>query len=429
MTMAYEDGPVLLVEDDEILRDATVQALELSGLVVEAYESATRAARNLTPGFAGCVVTDIRMAGMDGLQLFARTRELDPEIPVVLMTGHGDIEMAVRTMHDGAFDFLAKPFATEHLVAVVRKALQTRRLVLDNRALRKAVSVAASEPVSQSRVMERLRTSISQIAQTNIDVQIEGEPGSGKEFWARQLHRQSNRYEQPFVSRSAERLLAESDLPTIEQSCHGGTLYLEDCEALRETGQARLAALLDERERRSLECPAESGFRLIVATRDTPASVPLSEALSHRIGSIKLRVPPLRERREDIPALFARFVREALDQTGRKKFDLNAADRKRLLEHDWPGNFRELRNFAFSAVLNLPRQALEVASHGAQKDLSARVGSYEKMLIVEALEATRGNVVQTCALLGTPRKTLYEKFARHGIDPARFRSSSVIGRR
>lgn len=422
--MHSDDGPVMLVEDDDILRDATLQALELSGLAVQPYDTASRAVRNLAPGFSGCVVTDIRMAGMDGLQLFARVRELDPEIPVVLMTGHGDIGMAVRAMRDGAFDFLAKPFATEHLVAVVRKAIQTRRLVLDNRALRKALSTtSATEPPAQSRIMERLRYSIAEIAKTNIDVQIDGEAGAGKEYWARRLHQQSSRYAHPFVVRSAEWLLSASDLCEIEQLCLGGTLYLEDCEALGEAGQAKLAALLDERERLSVGDAAESGFRLVVATRDTPTSAPLSEALSHRIGSIKLRVPPLRERREDIPAQFARFVREALDQTGRKKFDLNAADRKRLLEYDWPGNFRELRNFAFSAVLNLPRQGLEPMSYGASKDLATRVGSYERMLLVEALEATKGNVVQTCALLGTARKTLYEKLARHEIDPARFRKT------
>ena len=180
MNAIVESGPVLLVEDDAVLREATLQALELAGLEAEGFESATRAARYLAPNFQGCVVADIRMEGMDGMQLFARIRELDPEIPVILMTGHGDIEMAVRAMHDGAFDFLAKPFAADHLVAVIRKALQSRRLVIDNRALRKVISDSAREPVSQSRVVERLRASISQVAQTNIDVQFAGEPGSGK---------------------------------------------------------------------------------------------------------------------------------------------------------------------------------------------------------------------------------------------------------
>lgn len=421
MSAGPENAPVLLVEDDEVLREATLQALELAGFSVASFETANRAARNLAPGFPGCVVTDIRMDGMDGMQLFAHIRDLDPEIPVILMTGHGDIAMAVRTMQNGAFDFLAKPFATDHLVAVVRKALQSRQLVLDNRALRKAVADNADDQMARSRIMERLRTSIAQVAMTNIDVQIDGEPGAGKEYWARQLHRQSSSFAQPFLALSAERFLAEPDLFRAQLAAQGGTLYLEECAFLTTEEQAKLARLLDERERANLDGPNPASFRLIVSTRDGPAIAPLNEVLAHRIGSIKLRVPPLRERREDIPVLFAQFVKEALAQSGRKKFEMTAADRRRLLEHDWPGNIRELRNYAFGAVLNLPRQALGAAASQGTRDLSTRVLEYEKMLLVDALEATGGHVVRACAMLGTPRKTLYEKLARHGIDPARFR--------
>lgn len=424
MSDLLEEGPVVLVEDDAVLREATLQALELSGLAVEGFESAARAARYLAPGFPGCVITDIRMDGMDGMQLFARVRELDPEIPVILMTGHGDIEMAVRAMHNGAFDFLAKPFATDHLVAVARKALQSRRLVLDNRALRKAVTDMADGPVAQSRVMARLRANIAQVALTTIDVHIEGEPGTGKEYWARQLHRQSNRHARPFLALSASRFSAATDTSEIVRACQGGTLYLEDCEALSPEHQARLADLLDERDRAELDGAQGRDFRLVAATREASSEAHIGENLAYRIGSAKLRIPPLRERREDIPVLFAQFIQEALGQTGRKKFEMSASDRKRLLEHDWPGNIRELRNYAFGAVLNLPRQALGAAAGQEARDLSTRVHRYERMLIVEALEATGGRVVRACALLGTPRKTFYEKLNRHGIDPARFRPGS-----
>lgn len=421
MSASQETGTVILVEDDEILRNAMVQALELSGLAVEAFESATRAARYLMPSFPGCVVTDIRMDGMDGMELFGQIRKLDPEIPVILITGHGDIDMAVRAMHDGAFDFLAKPFATDHLAAVVRKALQSRRLVLDNRALRKAIADTPDGLVAQSRAMTQLRANIAQVALTTIDVHIEGETGTGKEYWARQFHRQSSRYAHPFLVLSAARLSEMPDLSEAVRACQGGTLYLEDCEGLGSLHQARLAALLDERDRASLDGARATDFRLVASTRGPLSETSIGENLAYRIGPIKLRIPPLRERREDIPVLFAQFVREALDQTGRKKFEMSASDRKRLLEYDWPGNIRELRNYAFGAVLNLPRQALgSLASQGA-KDLATRVGEYERMVIVEALEATGGHVVRTCALLGTPRKTLYEKLSRYGVDPSRFR--------
>jgi two-component system C4-dicarboxylate transport response regulator DctD len=167
-------------------------------------------------------------------------------------------------------------------------------------------------------------------------------------------------------------------------------------------------------------------FRLIAST---PLTLPdlldrnsLREDLFHRLSSITLRIPPLRERREDIPVLFAKFVRDALEQTGKRRFEMNAADRKRLLEHDWPGNARELRNYVFGAVLNLPRQSLSPQAALGTKDLATRVGEFERMLITETLESTGGNVVRACALLGTPRKTLYEKLSRLQIDPGRFRS-------
>jgi two-component system C4-dicarboxylate transport response regulator DctD len=424
MSMINENGPVVVVEDDAVLREATLQALELAGLAAEGFENATRAARYLIPSFQGCVVTDIRMDEMDGMQLFARIRDIDPEIPVILMTGHGEIEMAVRAMHDGAFDFLAKPFATDHLVAVVRKALQSRRLVLDNRALRKAIDDTGGKSDTQSRIVEKLRISISQVAQTNIDVQIVGEPGSGKEYWAAQLHHQSRHYASPFIVRTAERFLNEADLLDVEQACRGGTLYLEECEGLNQENQSKLSGLLDIRERRSLDNSGAPGFRLVVATRDDPEPASLSSTLMHRIGAVRLRIPPLRERREDIPTLFAGFVRDAIDQTGKKKFEMSAADRKRLLEHDWPGNIRELRNYAFGAVLNLPREALSATISNTPKNLSARINSYEKMLLTEALELTGGHVVRTCELLGVARKTLYEKLSRYGIDPARFRKAA-----
>lgn len=417
-----ENGPVLLVEDDPILRDAILQSLELSGLHVEIFESARRAARFIVQSFSGCVITDIRMDGMDGLELFNKIREIDPEIPVILMTGHGDIEMAVRAMKNGAFDFLTKPFATDHLVAVAQRALQTRQLILDNRKLRTLVASAPTEPVPQSQSVARLQRAIAEISQTSIDIRFEGEAGSGKEYWARKLHNQSKRYAKPFIVRTAKWLLAAGTLSEVYKDCQGGTLFLEGCELLNDEDQARLAGLLDERER---VLPSEDSgidFRLVVSTSDSADSpVTLNAALAFRIGSINLRVPPLRERREDIPMLFAGFVREALDQTGRTKFEMTATDRKRLLEHPWHGNIRELRNYAFGAVLNLPRHTLGLATNMQAQDLSSRVKIYEKMLISEALEASKGNVVRASQLLQTPRKTFYEKLTRHGLNPDNYR--------
>lgn len=416
------EATVLLVEDDPALRQATVQALELADFEVIAFERASPAARYLSPGFAGCVVTDIRMEGMDGLQLFAKVRELDPDIPVILMTGHGDIAMAVRAMHDGAFDFIAKPFATDHLVAVIRKALQSRQLVLDNRALREAAAAPASDLVSTSRVMAQVRATVAQLARTELDVLIRGEAGTGKELWARELHRQSSRHDRPFVALSAFACASDEELRSAIAHAQGGLLFLDGGDALPEPRQAQLAAALDARDREGDVRQHSTDFRLVVSTAESSDGSALAQGLQHRIGSVEVRLPPLRERREDIAPLFAHFVAEALAEVGRKRFEMSAADRKRLLEYDWPGNVRELRNYAFAAVLNLPRQAMVSGGQNASRDLASRLAEFERMVIAEALEATGGNVVRACQLLGTPRKTLYEKLNRLGIDPSRFRS-------
>jgi two-component system, NtrC family, C4-dicarboxylate transport response regulator DctD len=326
------NGPVVLVEDDTQLRMATAQTLELSGLDVKQFDSAILAARYLMPSFAGCVVTDIRMDRMDGLQLFAKIKELDPEIPVVLITGHGDINMAVRAMRDGAFDFLAKPFAAEHLAAVARKALQSRQLVLDNRALRNALSKPDTHLVAQSPAMTQLYNLAGQLARAEIDLSMEGESGTGKEMLARRIHSQSARYASPFLAISCSSLHSHLDFATLSSQIAGGFLFLDGITSLPLAAQAELAAFLDARDRARLNGEYHDDFRMISSTQ-----LPLSEGLAlnvlgqtlfHRLGSVSLRLPPLRERREDIPMLFAQFVREVLDQTGKKRFDMNAADRK-----------------------------------------------------------------------------------------------------
>lgn len=413
---------VLLVEDDDALRQATAQALELSGFAVQAYDSAARAARFLTPGFSGCIVSDIRMEGMDGLQLFDRARALDSEIPVILITGHGDIEMAVRAMRDGVFDFLAKPFSTDHLLAVVRNAIQSRRLVLDNRALRRALDAPSDDLVAQSPAMRQLRSHVVQIASSDMNIVFEGEAGTGKEIWARQLHRHSGRYAGPFLVYAAMGAEGPNQLVAQAENARNGTLFIDDCQNLSDPEQASLIALIDAKERSDANGDQAGSFRLIAASSLPLSDTGLRQELLHKLGTVRLRVPPLRERRDDIPMLFAGFVREALDRVGKKRFDMTTTDRKRLLEHDWPGNVRELRNYAVSAVLNLPRQSLSQGTEKPGKDFAKRVAEFEQMIISEALQATNGHVVRACALLQMPRKTFYDRLARYRIDPSTFRT-------
>jgi two-component system C4-dicarboxylate transport response regulator DctD len=385
------------------------------------------------------------MPRMDGLQLFARIRAVDPEIPVILITGHADVPMAIGALKDGAFDFLPKPFAADHLVAAAGKALANRRLVLDNRRLRAAAGDPDQSPlIGDSAVMARLRDTIAQVAMADIDVLVEGETGSGKELVAVLLHRSGPRRGKRFVAVNCGALheaVAETELFGHEagarpnerferigrvEASSGGTLFLDEIDSMDLAVQAKLLRVLEEREvlRIGGDTPRPVKLRVIAAAKaDLERMIgagTFREDLFYRLNVVRLRIPPLRERRSDIPQLFANFVNEAIEQVGGGRFQMSDAVRRHLIDHDWPGNVRELRNFAFSAVLDLPSRGLpSLPDLGLA--LPERVGQFEAAIIREVLAATRGSIAASLKLLKIPRKTLYDKMQRHGIDPKSFR--------
>lgn len=435
---------ILFVDDDAAMREANVQTLELAGLAVQPFPGAQAALGAIKQDFAGAVITDIRMPGMDGLQFFERIRAIDPEIPVILITGHGDVPMAVRALQDGAFDFLAKPFAAGHLAASAAKALAARALVLDNRRLRADAAARDESPlIGDTPAMVRLRETIAQVARADIDVLIEGETGTGKELVAAMLHRGSPRSARPFVAVNCAALpeaYAEIELlghaadavpgarfartGRIEASDRG-TLFLDDIDGMPLGVQSRLLRVIEEREVLPIgeARPVPLDLRVIASVK--PGLEALIEAgafrrdLFFRLNVVRLSLPPLRERRADIAPLFASFVREASAQTGRAEFRMTDTVRRRLIEHDWPGNVRELRNFAFSAVLDL------AGSNGGEVPdlgLAERLRAYEEALLREALQIAGGSVTRAIELLRVPRKTLYDKMNRAGIVPSDYRA-------
>lgn len=449
MTASDPVQPVFFVDDDAQLRDANVQTLDIAGIPVRAFADAAALLAALPPDFAGVVVSDIRMPGMDGLQLFARLRGIDAELPVILITGHADVPMAVAALRDGAFDFLPKPFAADHLVASVRRALAHRRLVLDNRALRAAASAPQDSPlIGDSPAMVRLRDSVAQVARAQVDVLIEGETGTGKELVAAMLHRGSPRAARPFVAVNCAALPdAHAEIELFGHAAdavpHGrfertgrveasnrGTLFLDDIDGMPMAVQPRLLRVLEEREVLPVgaERPVPLDLRVIAsAKRDLMALAregAFRSDLYFRLNVVRLSIPPLRERRSDIAQLFAAFVAEAAAQTGQVGFRMTDAVRRHLLDHDWPGNVRELRNFAFSAVLGLADAAPDPAARATLPD---RVAAYEAMLLREALETTGGSVSRAIDLLGIPRKTFYDKMARAGLSPGAFRAAGRRG--
>ncbi|GAO79311.1 MULTISPECIES: sigma-54 dependent transcriptional regulator [unclassified Sphingopyxis] len=445
MSFFTDEQAIFFVDDDAALREANVQTLDLAGLAVEAFPDAQSVLPRIGAGFPGIVVTDIRMPGMDGLELRAAIHAIDPDIPVILITGHADVAMAVRALHDGAFDFLAKPFAADHLVGVARRALAHRALILDNRRLTAAAAAIDSPLIGESPAMMRLRETIAQLAQADIDVLVEGETGTGKELVAHMLHRQSRRSGASLVAVNCAALpqeLAEAELFGSDlidrssgklgqagriRSAHRGTLFLDEIDTMHPAVQAKLLRVIEEREVQPIgaSAPEPVDLRVVAATKtdlmDAVRGGDFREDLYYRLHVVKLRIPPLRERRSDIPQTFAFFLDEAAAKMGMTGFQIDDGIRRHLVEHDWPGNVRELKNFAYSVVLDLPSDP-GLSAMPADAPLAERVRRFEATIIHDTMAQTRGNIAETMARLGLPRKTLYDKMQKLGIDPKSFRA-------
>lgn len=440
----HDPAPVILIDDDSDLLKATRQTLELAGFAVSAYAVASEALAALDRNFAGVVVSDIRMPEIDGLQLFDRVLHLDPDIPVILVTGHGDIAIAVKAIKDGAYDFITKPFAADRLAQSVWRAAEKRRLVMENRALREAAEQAQEglPLIGQTPAMERLRRTLRQIADTDVDVLVTGETGSGKEVVASLLHRWSRRAKGNFVALNCGTLpetVIESELfgheagaftgaqkkrvGRIEHSS-GGTLFLDEIESMPAATQVQMLRVLEMREVTPLGTnevrPVD--LRVVAAAKvdlgDAGQRGHFREDLYYRLNVVTLSIPPLRERREDVPLLFGYFAERAAARFRRTVPVISTAVQRHLREHDWPGNVRELAHFAERFVLGLnnvgetPPAAME---SDAAIPLPERLDRYEAEIIRETLGRNDGDVRRTIEALGIPRKTFYDKLQRHGI--------------
>ena len=439
---------VTLIDDDDDFREALVERLQLEDLEVQAFASAEAALKVLTADYPGVIVSDLRMPGMDGRGLLTRLQALDDGLPVVMITGHGDIADAVDALRQGAYDFVAKPFDFGRLADSLNRALEKRGLVLDNRALSAAVSrVTPDLPLlGSSPAIARLRIVIEQVADAGMDVLIEGETGVGKEVVARALHNSGRRRVHPFVPINCGALpagLIESEMfghepgafpgavkrrvGLIEQS-HRGTLFLDEIESMPMSAQAALLRVVEQREIQPLGAagPRQLDLRIMASSKiDLQRAVErgqFREDLYYRLNVLKLRVPPLRERREDVPLLFAHFLARASGEHRTTPPPMSTSVRRTLMEHDWPGNVRELAHFADRTALDLdPPSGIGPAEDEAA-GLTDRLERFEKAVIEEALHRHAGDIVAMTEALRIPRKTLYDKFRRHGLRPGDFRA-------
>lgn len=404
---------VLVVDDDVAVREALGQTLELAEIDAILAGSYIEAKDHIGPGFEGVVISDIRMPGRDGFHLLAEARKLDEELPVILLTGEGDVPTAVRGIGEGAFDFLEKPCGPRELVGVVEKALKARSLVLENRRLKRELArgdAAARMIYGHSAEAQALRGQVRAVARATAEVLITGAPGSQTAKVAEVIHLLSPGAPHPFIKRMAASL-DEARLDAAIDAAGAGTLFLDEISAL----SPGLQLVLLER----LEMPGEA--RIIAGTtRDLVGQMEagrFAADLYYRLDVMHVRVPTLEERREDIPVMFRDYVAQAAEQAGIPEPDVSEEHLARLMAQDWPGNARSLMSAAMRFVLGMPEEVNAAVDLG----LAEQMARVEKSLIAAALGRQNGNATAAAAALKLPRKTFYDKLARHGLKAEDFR--------
>ncbi len=437
-------GQILFVDDEEPMRIAVKQWLGLAGFDVAVLARPEAALARLSKDFAGILVSDVRMpGGLDGLGLLRAAQSLDADLPVILVTGHGDIPLAVEAMREGAYDFIEKPFVPERLAEAVGRACEKRRLVLENRRLRAlgAGDDMAHRLIGPSRAMEKVRADVRELAALPLNVVIFGDTGCGKELVARCLHDYGRRATKPFVAINCAAIpetMFESEFFGHEagaftgaaqrragkiEHADGGTLFLDEVESMPLALQAKLLRVLQE------QCVEPLGgnrtipvdVRVITAAKadllDEVRAGRFREDLYYRLHVAEIHLPPLARRADDIVALFQSFAARAAAAHGRNPPSLAEDDLRALLARDWPGNVRELRNEAERFALGLGlRRGAPLPAEDDESSLQASVAAFEKRRIEEALRQAGGDVALVMARLDLPRRTLNEKMAKYGID-------------
>lgn len=453
MTGQPDSRMVFIVDDDPSMRAALRQWIRLAGFETLEVATADEAITALSENFEGCVVSDVKLEGDDGLSLLRRIGTLDSDLPVVLITGHGDVPMAVEAMRAGAYDFIEKPFDPDHIAEVVRRAVDKRALVIENRVLKRQLADGAgleSRLIGNSPAIETLRQQILHFARTDAAVLIIGETGTGKEVIAQALHDFSLRNDGPFVAVNAAALpetMVEAELFGHEagaftgadrrhigriEAASNGVLFLDEIVSMPLSLQPKLLRVLQDGkvDRIGGKQPVSVNIRLVSASNLDPAeavrSGRLREDLLFRLNTIELHVPPLRERGRDCLLLFDTFINRLAAQYGLSPPGLSARDEAFLQTYSWPGNVRELRNAAERYVLNAgvspqPLEVLVTGQKGAaprqpQGGLKDLMDAYERSLIDNALRRHKGRVTEVMRELNLPRRTLNEKMARHGLS-------------
>jgi len=447
---------ILILDDEPVIREVLKTVLEKAGFAAREAASAGEGIERLSKEPIDLLLLDLMLPDRPGLDVLAEVRQRWPELPVVVVTAYSSVETAIAAMREGAFHYLPKPFRNEEVVHVVRQALEKRRLVAENRVLRARLDAGAGDLgglVGRSQAMERVYETIRNAASARSTVLIVGESGTGKELVAKALHRLSPRASGPFVTVNSGSLppdLLESNLfghvrgsftgavadkKGLFKVADGGTIFFDEIGTIPPDTQSKLLRVLQEREFLPVGAvePIRSDVRVVAATNaDLNRLVGegrFREDLYYRLCVITINLPPLRDRKEDIPLLVEALVARAAAENGRALPPVTPAAMKALLDHDWPGNVRELENVLERALVlgpgvidveQLPeavRRSVPRPAALPPEGLSFRdaVTAYERALLAAALDRTSGVQKRAAELLGLKPTTLNEMLKRHGM--------------
>jgi DNA-binding NtrC family response regulator len=445
---------ILIAEDEELMRAILTRLLEEAGYRVAAVSRAEEALERFAVDDVALVITDIRMAGMDGLTLLDHIKDIDSDALVIVMTAYSSVDSAVAALRKGAYDYITKPFVNEDLLQSVKNALRLRGLSRENRALRRELDrrYSFSEIIGTSPALQAVFRLVEKVSSTNTNILIEGESGTGKELIARAIHHNSPRSERPFVALNCGALpesLLESELFGHEKgaftgaisskaglfrSGEGGTVFLDEVAEITPAMQVRLLRALQEHEVTPVgsSVPVPFDARIIAATnRDLEKEVSggrFREDLFYRLNVIEIHLPPLRERREDIPLLVRSFIkRNSREQSATEK-PVSTEAMSALINYNWPGNVRELQNaieraFTLSGeeidLDSLPPRVREAAAAAGQAPvrdpdgLRPTLAEIERRHILDTLSAVNQDKARAANILGIDLSTLYRKLKRY----------------
>ncbi len=456
--LASPGAHVLVVDNDPAHAEVVQEALQRAGFATTVAHSGKEAVALLQRRHFDVVITDLVMSDLDGMEVLKKAKELDPDVEVILVTGHGTVESAVKAMQQGAFNYLLKPLDVKQLRAITQKAVENVHLRRTNVELAKQLDerFGFEGIVGTSPRMRRVLELVRRIAPTDVRVLITGETGTGKELIARAIHQNSRRKNKPFLALNCASFMENildvelfgsvagiytdaRDRPGKFEYANGGTLFLDEIGDMPLPTQSKLLRVLETGEvmRVGANEPTRVDVRVLTATnqnlRELVAQGKFRQDLYHRIAVVEVHLPPLRERREDIPLLVDHFLKMFNRRHKKSVKKVSPAVRARLIHFDWPGNVRQLANVIESMVVvdtdgvldvdDLPPEladaAVEPDGHSPVDSLSALVGKpleeIERLFIAETLKYTGGNREEAARLLGIGERTLYRKINKYQL--------------